>query len=259
MPENEYAGLARRLCDRHYGPGGDGLLIVEKPTVPEAAFRMRIFNTDGSEAEMCGNGIRCFARYLHDYGWTDQVKFTVETGAGLLIPELKLADGQVTGVCVDMGEPILKAEDIPVRGIGKDRVVAQELEVAGRSYQVTCVSMGNPHCVVFVDDAEAFPIEEAGPHFEKHEAFPRRVNAEFVTVRDRRHLRMRVWERGASVTLACGTGSCATLVAAVLTGRAERQAEIELDGGKLQVEWSQNNHVFMTGPAELVYAGRLPD
>ena len=253
--ERDYASLGKELCDRHYGIGADGILVVEPSET--ADFRMRIINADGSEAEMCGNGIRCFARYLYDFGRTEKTEFTVETGAGVLVPSLRLENGKVTGVRVDMGEPILAGEDIPVKGFGRDKVVNEKLTVQGQDYKMTCVSMGNPHCVIFVEDAENFPIEELGSLFEHHEAFPRKTNTEFVTVRDRSHLRMRVWERGASVTLACGTGSCATLVAGVLTGRTERAAEIELDGGCLLVEWSDNNHVFMTGPAELVFAGSL--
>ncbi len=250
-----YAAFAQRVCDRHYGVGGDGVLVVERPTTSEADFRMRIFNTDGSEAEMCGNGIRCFARYLYDFGRTGKQEFTVETGAGILVPRIVLEDGKVTGVRVDMGEPRLKATEIPVTGCSSERVIEQPLEVAGQTYDMTCVSMGNPHCVIFVDDAESFPIQELGTLFEHHERFPQRTNTEFVTVRDSEHLRMRVWERGAAVTLACGTGSCATLVAAALTGRTGRRAEVELDGGRLQVEWAADNHVFMTGPAELVFSG----
>ena len=253
--ELDYAALAKSVCDRHYGVGGDGILVVEPSE--KADFRMRIINADGSEAEMCGNGIRCFARYLYDYHRTDKQEFTVETGAGILVPCLKIEKGQVTGVRVDMGEPILAGDDIPVKGFGNSRVINETLTVKGNDYKMTCVSMGNPHCVIFVEDADAFPIEDLGTHFEHHEAFPRKTNTEFVSVRDQKHLRMRVWERGAAVTLACGTGSCATLVASVLTGRTERAAEIELDGGRLQVEWAENNHVFMTGPAELVFAGSL--
>lgn len=253
--EREYASLGKELCDRHYGIGADGILVVEPSE--KADFRMRIINADGSEAEMCGNGIRCFARYLYDFGRTSKMEFTVETGAGILVPSLKIENGSVTGVRVDMGEPILEGDAIPVSGFGRNRVINEKLTVEGQDYQMTCVSMGNPHCVIFVEDAEGFPIEKLGSLFEHHEAFPRKTNTEFVTVRDREHLRMRVWERGAAVTLACGTGSCATLVAGVLTGRTERKAEIELDGGSLLVEWAENNHVFMTGPAELVFSGSL--
>ncbi len=253
--EEDYADLAKAICDRHYGIGADGILVVEPSN--KADFCMRIINADGSEAEMCGNGIRCFARYLYDYGRTKKQQFTIETGAGILVPELQIEEGRVTGIKVDMGEPILAGEDIPVAGFGRNKVINETLTVEGHEYKMTCVSMGNPHCVIFVDDADTFPIEKLGTFFEHHMAFPRKTNTEFVSVRDRSHLRMRVWERGAAVTLACGTGSCATLVAGVLTDRTDRLAEIQLDGGRLMVEWSANNHVFMTGPAELVFEGCL--
>lgn len=253
----DYAALARKVCDRHYGVGADGILIVLPSD--KADFRMRIFNTDGSEAEMCGNGIRCFARYLYDFGLTEKTSFTVETGAGILVPEIVLADGQVKGVKVDMGEPHLFGEEIPVVGFDGQKVIDRSMSVAGKEYKFTAVSMGNPHCVIFVDDAENFPIYELGHKFETHELFPRKTNTEFVEVRDRRHVRMRVWERGAAVTLACGTGSCATVVAGILNDKLEREAEVELDGGKLLIHWADNNHVFMTGPAELVFSGELMD
>ena len=253
--KKDYADLAKTICDRHYGIGADGILVVEPSN--KADFCMRIINADGSEAEMCGNGIRCFARYLYDYGRTKKQQFTIETGAGILVPELQIEEGRVTGIKVDMGEPILAGEDIPVAGFGRNKVINETLTVEGHEYKMTCVSMGNPHCVIFVDDADTFPIEKLGTFFEHHMAFPRKTNTEFVSVRDRSHLRMRVWERGAAVTLACGTGSCATLVAGVLTDRTDRLAEIQLDGGRLMVEWSANNHVFMTGPAELVFEGCL--
>lgn len=238
--------------------GVDGLLLLTRDG--RGRFGMRMFNTDGSEAEMCGNGIRCFARYLHDFGLTEKEEFTVETGAGILVPRLQLEAGKVTGVRVDMGEPVLEGEKIPVTGFGMNRVIEEDIEVKGKNYKMTCVSMGNPHCVIFVEDAEAFPIYDLGASFESHPAFPRKTNTEFVEVRDRQHVRMRVWERGAAVTLACGTGSCATGVAGVLTGRTDRKVEVELDGGKLTVEWDEaTNHVFMTGPAELVFTGEIAD
>lgn len=253
----DYAAFAQEVCDRHYGVGADGILVVE-PSV-KADFRMRIFNTDGSEAEMCGNGIRCFARYLYDFHLTDKKEFTVETGAGVLVPRLIFEGDTVSGVRVDMGEPILEGDEIPVKGFGRRHVVNEKLTVAGKDYAMTCVSMGNPHCVIYVDDAEGFPIHELGSSFEHHPAFPRKTNTEFVEVKDRGHVRMRVWERGAAVTLACGTGSCATAVAGVLTGRTDRSVEVQLDGGTLHVEWDEaSNHVFMTGPAELVFTGELP-
>ena len=217
---------------------------------------MRILNADGSEAEMCGNGIRCFAGVVHDEGLSDKEEFTVETGAGILVPRLQLADGKLQGVRVDMGEPTLAGDRIPVLGFGAAHVVEQPIEAGGETLSMTCVSMGNPHCVIFVEDAEAVPIEKLGPLLERHEAFPKKTNVEFAAVLDASHIRMRVWERGAAVTLACGTGSCATLVAAALTGRTERVAEVQLDGGRLQIEWAEDNHVYMTGPAEKVFAGR---
>lgn len=255
----DYAALARKVCDRHYGVGADGILVV-LPSA-QADFRMRIFNTDGSEAEMCGNGIRCFARYLYDFGLTKKTCFTVETGAGILVPEIVLDGGRVKGVKVDMGEPHLLGEEIPVVGFDGQQVIDQSMHVDGQEYRFTAVSMGNPHCVIFVEDAEKFPICELGHKFEVHEFFPKKTNTEFVQVRDRQHVRMRVWERGAAVTLACGTGSCATVVAGILNNRLDRQAEVEveLDGGRLLIHWADNNHVFMTGPAELVFSGDLAD
>ena len=254
LDEEDLGALAQKICDRHYGIGADGLILV----LPSKAadFRMRILNADGSEAEMCGNGIRCFAGVVHDEGLSDKEEFTVETGAGILVPRRQLADGKLQGVRVDMGEPTLAGDRIPVLGFGAAHVVEQPIEAGGEKRSMTCVSMGNPHCVIFVEDAEAVPIERIGPLLERHEAFPKKTNVEFAAVLDASHIRMRVWERGAAVTLACGTGSCATLVAAALTGRTERAAEMQLDGGRLQIEWAEDNHVYMTGPAEKVFAGR---
>ena len=248
------AELSRKMCDRHYGIGADGLIII-RPS-DKADTRMRIYNTDGSEAEMCGNGIRCFARWVYELGLVPGEEFTVETGAGILVPKIIKENGRITGVRVDMGQPVLDAEKIPTKGFGTGRVVDKTIEVLGETYHVTCVSMGNPHCVVLWDDLSTLDIEKLGPAFENHPAFPNRVNTEFVSVRDKNHVRMRVWERGAAVTMACGTGACATLTACVLNGRTERKAEIELDGGKLFIEWSEkDNHIYMTGPAEEVYKG----
>ena len=248
------AELSRKMCDRHYGIGADGLIII-RPS-DKADTRMRIYNTDGSEAEMCGNGIRCFAIWVYELGLVPGEEFTVETGAGILVPKIIKENGRITGVRVDMGQPVLDAEKIPTKGFGTGRVVDKTIEVLGETYHVTCVSMGNPHCVVLWDDLSTLDIEKLGPAFENHPAFPNRVNTEFVSVRDKNHVRMRVWERGAAVTMACGTGACATLTACVLNDRTERKAEIELDGGKLFIEWSEkDNHIYMTGPAEEVYKG----
>lgn len=253
LAAEDLPALARAVCDRHYGIGGDGLILVLPSET--ADFCMRIFNADGSEAEMCGNGLRCFAGVVYTENLTSKEEFTVETGAGILVPRLCLQNGALRGVCVDMGEPVLEGDRIPVAGFGRARVIEQPIEAAGVRFSMTCVSMGNPHCVIFVDDAEAVPIFELGPVLEHHACFPRKTNVEFAEIRDRSHIRMRVWERGAAVTLACGTGSCAALAAAVLTNRTGRKAEIELDGGKLQIEWGSDSHLYMTGPAEKVFSG----
>ncbi len=251
---DDFAALAVRICDRHYGIGADGLILVQPSA--KADFKMRIFNTDGSEAEMCGNGIRCFARYVYEAKRTAKTVFTVETGAGILTPEIILGkNNAVELIRVNMGQPILAGEDIPVTGFGREQIVAAPITVLGKAYEMTCVSMGNPHCVVFVDDIKQVPLEAVGPLFEKHELFPRKINTEFVEVKDRRHMRMRVWERGAAITLACGTGSCATLVAAVLNGKTDKQVEIELDGGRLLVEWAADKNIYMSGPAEKTFTG----
>ena len=249
----DFAALAVKMCDRHFGIGADGLMVVCPSET--ADVRMREFNPDGTEPEMCGNGIRCFARYLYDYGRVAKEQFTIETTAGTMVPRIILSDGAVTAVEVDMGVPVLAGEDIPVAGFGAEQVVAAPLVVDGKEYAMTCVSMGNPHAVIFVDDAESFPLAQLGAQFENHAAFPRKINTEFVEVRDRTHARMRVWERGAGITLACGTGTCATLTAGVLNDVLDRAADIEVDGGVIHVAWHENGHIFMTGPAEPVFTG----
>ena len=249
----DFAALAVKMCDRHFGIGADGLMVVCPSET--ADVRMREFNPDGTEPEMCGNGIRCFARYLYDYGRVAKEQFTIETIAGTMVPRIILSDGAVTAVEVDMGGPVLAGEDIPVAGFGAEQVVAAPLVVDGKEYAMTCVSMGNPHAVIFVDDAESFPLAQLGAQFENHAAFPRKINTEFVEVRDRTHARMRVWERGAGITLACGTGTCATLTAGVLNDVLDRAADIEVDGGVIHVAWHENGHIFMTGPAEPVFTG----
>jgi diaminopimelate epimerase len=243
------------LCDRHFGIGGDGLILVMPGK--EAPYRMRIINNDGSEAEMCGNGIRCFAKYLYEHGLTRETQFTVETLAGLIAPVMLLDGAHVKAVRVDMGEPRLERAQIPMVGPA-GTVVNEALPVADRTFNVTTVSMGNPHAVIFVDDVQHFPVEQYGPLIEHHPAFPKRTNVEFVQVDAPDHLTMRVWERGAGITLACGTGACATLVAAVLNSRAERTATVALPGGPLEITWSaEDNHVYMTGPATEVFSGTV--
>lgn len=241
----------RRLCDRHFGIGADGVIYVQSST--KAATRMRIFNADGTEPEMCGNGIRCFARYLlsGDKFFSDD-DLTVETGAGILTVSMKY-----DLITVDMGEPIFSADQIPVDGFGTQKVVGEPIKVDGTTYKMTCVSMGNPHCVIFVDDINKVDLERIGSKFENHKFFPRKTNTEFVQVIGKDKLRMRVWERGSGITLACGTGTCATAVAANLNGLTGRKCTVTLDGGELQIEWRDNNHIFMTGAAERVFTGEF--
>lgn len=240
-------------CDRHFGIGADGVIFA-LPGQDGTDYTMRIFNSDGSEPEMCGNGIRCMARFVADLeGVTDSKSYRIHTLAGVITPKLEVG-GLVT---VDMGEPRLLAGEIPTTLVAPDQsVVEQPLEVAGQSWQVTCVSMGNPHCITFVEDVATIAIEHIGPQFETHAVFPKKTNVEFIQVVRPDYLKMRVWERGAGITLACGTGACASLVAAVLTGRSDRRATIELPGGPLQIEWAESdNRLYMTGPAERVFSG----
>ncbi len=243
--------LARRISDRHFGVGSDGLVMIMP--CDEADFRMRMFNADGSESEMCGNATRCVAKYVHDRGLTDKTEISLMTGAGIKILKLKVKDGVTESVRVDMGEPELEGAKIPVNVPGKP-VIGAPVEALGKTYQMTCVSMGNPHAVIFVDDADSFDVHGVGAKIEADPLFPRKTNVEFCTVRDREHLRMRVWERGSGETMACGTGACATLAAAVLNGVSERKATLELNGGSLVVEWDpETNHIFQEGPAEFVF------
>jgi diaminopimelate epimerase len=244
--------LARSLSDRHFGVGGDGIILVLPSD--QADFRMRMFNSDGSEAEMCGNGMRCFAKYVHDHGLTDKTELVVETGAGLIRPSLQITDGTVTTVTVDMGRPVLARERIPMAGSPADQPVVDEpLVVGGEEYRITCVSMGNPHCVLFVDNVSEAPVHAIGPLIENHPAFPARTNVEFVCVAGPALLHMRVWERGSGETLACGTGASASAVAASLTGRAERACTVKLLGGKLDIQWRHDDRVVLTGPAVEVF------
>lgn len=247
------SSLAVKMSDRHFGVGSDGLVMI----VPSKTcdFGMRMFNADGTEAEMCGNAARCVGKYLYDHGMTDKTELTLETLAGVKRIYLTVAHGRVTSVKVDMGEPRLLPGDLPVLLPG-DRVVAQPIEVCGHRFSMTCVSIGNPHAVIFLDDLQAYDLHAIGRAIEHHELFPRRTNVEFVKVLAPDVLQMRVWERGAGETLACGTGACASLVAAVLNDRSRRAATLRLVGGDLQIEWDEtSNHVFMTGDAVTVFEG----
>ncbi|RJE90567.1 diaminopimelate epimerase [Paenibacillus sp. 1011MAR3C5] len=255
LPDNA-AQLAESLCNRFFGIGADGLVYILPSE--KADFRMRIINSDGSEAEQCGNAIRCVAKYVYDNGLTNQEEITVETlGAGVQKVQLTIDGGKVQTVRVDMGEPILGGLQVPTT-VDAERVIEHPIEVDGREFAFTAVSMGNPHCVIYVDDAVGFDLETWGPKLETHPMFPRKINVEFVTVNSRSQADMRVWERGAGPTLACGTGACATLVASVLTGATDRTATISLKGGDLLIEWNEeDNHVYMTGPAAEVFRGGL--
>lgn len=255
LPEN-VADLAIQLCNRFFGIGADGLVYILPSEI--ADFRMRIINSDGSEAEQCGNAIRCVAKYVYDNGLTDKEEITIETlGAGAQKVQLTVQDGKVSSVRVDMGEPILNGQRVPTT-IDAEQVVEHPIEVDGREFRFTAVSMGNPHCVIYVDDAVNFDLGTWGPKLETHPLFPRKINVEFVTVNSRTHTDMRVWERGAGPTLACGTGACATVVASVLTGATDRTATVSLKGGDLLIEWNESdNHVYMSGPAAVSFCGEF--
>ncbi|MCI7322147.1 MAG: diaminopimelate epimerase [Lachnospiraceae bacterium] len=248
------AALSIKVSDRHFGIGSDGLITIGPSE--QADFRMRIYNADGSEAEMCGNGIRCVAKYVYDHHMTDQKEISVETGAGVKTLQLTVEDGKVTMVRVDMGQPVLEPDQIPVKASG-DRVVDEPITAGGKEWRMTCVSMGNPHAVVFVDDVADFALETYGPAFENHERFPKRINTEFVQVISRKEVSMRVWERGSAETFACGTGTCATVMACILNDRTDNQVLVHLRGGDLQIEYdSESRHIFMTGPAIEVFEGQ---
>ncbi len=262
IPDIEATAI--RVSDRHFGIGSDGLILIKSSEV--ADFEMDMYNADGSRGKMCGNGIRCVAKYVYDHGLTNKTEITVDTQAGIKTLQLTVCDGKVSKVCVDMGEPILIPQEIPVKasvlGLADDRreaIVAQPFTIANSSYDITCVSMGNPHCITFIDeDVRSFPLESIGLLFEKHELFPEGVNTEFVNIIDKEHLRMRVWERGSGETLACGTGACAVAVASYLNGFTGRNVDIELMGGHLEIAYDEaTNHVFMTGPATEVFSGEI--
>lgn len=246
----------QKLSDRNFGIGGDGVIFIRNSKTGE--FQMDMYNSDGSSSEMCGNGVRCVGKFVFDHGLTKNQKPTIETGKGVLTLDLKTGtNGKVEMVTVDMGEPILKPSLVPIGWPGDEAVINQVIEVQGKQYHFTAVSMGNPHCVIYVDDADAFPVREIGPLIENHPLFPRRVNVEFVSIKGKDHLYQRTWERGTGETLACGTGACAVTVASILNGKTGRAVQIDLRGGTLHVEWKENGSVMMTGPAKEVFSGEV--
>lgn len=246
---------AKAVSDRHFGIGSDGLVLICPSD--KADFRMDMYNSDGTQAEMCGNATRCVGKYVYDRGLTEKTQITLETLAGIKILDLNVKDGAVQTVRVNMGTPELTPENIPIASpLG--RFINEPVEVLGKSYGMTGVSMGNPHAVTFIDDTDSLEIEKLGPHFETHKLFPRRINTEFAQIVDRNTIKMRVWERGAGETLACGTGACATLVAASLNGLTDDEADLILLGGTLHIKWHrEENKVYMTGPAEFVFDGTI--
>ena len=245
--------VARFVSDRHFGIGSDGLIMINPSKT--ADFEMEMYNADGSRGVMCGNGIRCVAKYVYDYGLTDKTQISVETLGGIKYLDLTVEDGKVSLVKVDMGKPELEADLIPIIS-EREQVIDEPIEVDGKEYHMTGVSMGNPHAVIYVDDVKGLDLEKIGPKFENHERFPKRINTEFVHCIDRQTVEMRVWERGSGETLACGTGACAVAVSSILNNLTDTRVTVKLLGGDLQIEWDrEKDRVFMTGPATVVFDG----
>ena len=260
IPQEEKTELVRHISDRHFGIGGDGVIFINSSA--EADFEMEMYNADGSRAEMCGNGIRCVAKYVYDKGLTDKTDISVISCGQIKYLQLFLKEGRVDTVRVNMGAPELRPERIPVTvaeagmPLEKERIVNAPIIVQGKEYKMTCVSMGNPHAVIFLEDVTNLEIEQIGPYFENHERFPKRINTEFVKVLDKKTVQMRVWERGTGETLACGTGCCATVVACILNGLTDEKVTVKLLGGEIEIEWDREaNLVYMTGPAVTVFEG----
>ena len=247
--------VARFVSDRHFGIGSDGLIMINPSKT--ADFEMEMYNADGSRGEMCGNGIRCVAKYVYDYGLTDKTQISVETLGGIKYLDLTVEDGKVSQVKVDMGKPELEADLIPIIS-EREQVIDEPIEVDGKEYHMTGVSMGNPHAVIYVDDVKGLDLEKIGPKFENHERFPKRINTEFVHCIDRQTVEMRVWERGSGETLACGTGACAVAVSSILNNLTDTRVTVKLLGGDLQIEWDrEKDRVFMTGPAAISFEGEI--
>ena len=251
--------LTKKLCDRNFGIGADGLILILASS--QADLRMRIFNFDGSEAQMCGNGIRCFAKYAYENKLISKNKFAVETLAGIIIPELifqDLKNKKILRIKVNMGTPKLRRREIPMNGEDTPTVIDETLKINPEQiFKITCVSMGNPHCITFINDVQSISVDEIGPKIENHPLFPEKTNVEFIQVLNKQEINFRVWERGVGETLACGTGACAALVAAVLNNKTDRKATIHLPGGDLDIQWANDGYIYMAGPAELVFKGEM--
>ena len=255
VPQEKKPDFVRFVSDRHFGIGGDGAIFINP--AKKADFEMEMYNADGSRSEMCGNGIRCVGKYVYDYGLTDKTQFSVVSAGKVKYLTLTVEDGKAVQIRVNMGEPILKPQEIPVVA-ERTPVINEPITVLDKEYKMTCVSMGNPHAVVFVEDTASFPVNEIGPYFENHEKFPNRTNTEFVQVLDRNHINMRVYERGTGETLACGTGCCASVVACILNGLTDEDVFVNVLGGVVRVEWNrEENIVYMTGPAVTVFDGEI--
>ena len=255
IPQEKKAEIVRRISDRHFGIGGDGAIFINP--AQEADFEMEMYNADGSRSEMCGNGIRCVGKYVYDYGLIDKTKFSVVSAGKIKYLELTVENKKAVRIKVNMGSPILLPKQIPVLS-ESEKVVDEPITVLDKEYRMTCVSMGNPHAVVFVENTSDFPINEVGPYFEHHERFPNRTNTEFVQIIDRNHIKMRVYERGTGETLACGTGCCASVVACVLNNLTDALVYVEVLGGVIYIEWNrEENQIYMTGPAETVLEGEI--
>jgi diaminopimelate epimerase len=252
---SDISGTAIKVSDRHFGIGSDGLILIKHSEL--ADFTMDMYNNDGSRGKMCGNGIRCVAKYVYDKGLTDKTNLKIETLSGIKELDLTVENGKVSYVTVDMGCPVIIPKEIPVVS-ALDEVINEPITVGEELYRITCVSMGNPHAVVFVDDVKSLPLEKIGPEFEHHPMFPDRINTEFIHVVDRNHIEMRVWERGSGETLACGTGACASVVACILNGHTDQEIYVKLLGGELKIRYDETkNTVFMTGPAVTVFEGEI--
>lgn len=248
--------LAAKMSSRHYGIGSDGIILIMPPSSNGNDFKYRIFNPDGSEAEMCGNGIRCAAKYVYEHKLTGKKRLRFETKAGIIKPEVIIEKGcSVKEIRVDMGEPVLERKKIPVKGPA-GAAISEDLKIGSKTHKITCVSMGNPHCIIFTGNTEIKDFEHTGKAIENHSIFPNKTNVEFVQVLNKNEIKMRVWERGAGETLACGTGACASAVACILNKKTDRKITVHLKGGDLKIEWDKkSNHVFMTGPAVGVFEG----